>query len=174
MADTRSPAQIERLPHDLSWAQVIGARRIWVLDLFRAGREDLRAYTSGVYILVAHRPPSRPAHPFAYPLGRSSVYYIGKTTKDQPRLIAHQKWARHARERCRESQTVDDLHPRYNYAARFGADVYWVAVRGREDAKDLEAKLMNDFYWTFGALPVANTHSSYLKTTLPHVASADD
>jgi hypothetical protein len=56
------------------------------------------------------------------------------------------------------------LHQRYNYAAAFGARVCWVSIKGRETARQLEAKLLDDFYWSFGALPVANgSWTAYIK-----------
>lgn len=133
------------------WVQPPYTRRPEYFDLFKTPPEDLPA--NGAYVLLA----SRATAPFTYPLGRSPIYYIGQTGLDTSRLASHQLAAQVARDEYRESGYFAlRRHPRYNYAARFGALVCWYpTTRSRSPAR-IEADLIDDFYLEFGDIPVAN------------------
>ena len=86
-----------------------------------------------------------------YPWGTSPIYYVGKASNIRNRLSTHKKHTRGA---------IDDHQkaswwPRYQYGAAFGADCVWY-LAGDNDPQNLEATLIGSFYWTYGAIPVAN------------------
>lgn len=54
-------------------------------------------------------------------------------------------------------------YSRYNYAAAFGTDIYYMRITGRENEKNLESKAFEGFYDKYGALPVGNGAFSFRK-----------
>lgn len=87
-----------------------------------------------------------------YPWGTSPVFYIGQSNNLLNRLITHRNHIRNA---------IDDFdrnwRPRYQYGAAYGADCVWYSRQGREQPVNIEARLVNSFYYSFGAIPVANS-----------------
>lgn len=88
----------------------------------------------------------------AYPWGTSPIYYIGKADILRNRLSDHRKHTLGARN---DHQEVA-WWPRYQYGAAFGTDCVWYLAYDDMDPKNLEATLVESFYWTYGAIPVAN------------------
>jgi len=88
----------------------------------------------------------------AYPWGTSPIYYIGKADILRNRLSDHRKHTLGARN---DHQEVAWL-PRYQYGAAFGTDCVWYLAYDNMDPKNLEATLVESFYWSYGAIPVAN------------------
>jgi hypothetical protein len=123
-------------------------------DLFDPEHADsLYVHNDGAYVLAASKRTS-----FVYPLGRSRVFYIGMARAESGRLEDHRRHARNARaELARTGGTFESRWwPRYTYAAKFGATVYWFTRRGRQSAGQLEADLFQRFHDEFGSIPVAN------------------
>ena len=87
-----------------------------------------------------------------YPWGTSPIFYIGKANNLRARVIEHGT----SIVRAREDHTDRAWWPRYQYGAAFGADVAWYSRRGREKPGNVEALLIEEFYWTFGSIPTAN------------------
>ena len=52
---------------------------------------------------------------------------------------------------------------RYQYMYYHGAKVYYYSRKGKQDAKDLEAEILWQFYAKYRALPVGNGAKSYAK-----------
>jgi hypothetical protein len=125
------------------------------LDLFSAKTSDLSLMAqTGAYVLATDGPPP---HLFPYPLEASEVFYVGKTSSTVRRLLSHRKWAQAARaEFERWGEFRSRWYPRYSYAAAFGARVLWFSVKGKQTPSSLEATLIDRFFWTHGAIPVAN------------------
>lgn len=88
----------------------------------------------------------------AYPWGTSPIYYIGKADILRNRLSDHRKHTLGAR---KDHQEVA-WWPRYQYGAAFGTDCVWYLAHDDMDPKNLEATLVESFYWAYGAIPVAN------------------
>lgn len=116
---------------------------------------------SGEYIIEA-----TDSFKFPYPKGNSKVLYIGKADNLYSRLLGH---------RTRVNQLVntngnygmDDDEPwvssKYQYMYYHGARVYYYKCLGKQEAKELEARVMWAFYQKYRALPVGNGAKSYSK-----------
>ena len=87
-----------------------------------------------------------------YPWGVSPIYYIGKASNLRNRLSVHRKHTLGARNDHQE----DTWWPRYQYGGAFGADCVWYLAHDDHDPQNLEATLIESFYLTYGAIPVAN------------------
>ena len=87
-----------------------------------------------------------------YPWGVSPIYYIGKASNIRNRLSDHRKHTLGARNDHQE----DSWWPRYQYGGAFGADCVWYLAHDDHDPQNLEATLIESFYWTYGAIPVTN------------------
>ena len=87
-----------------------------------------------------------------YPWGVSPIYYIGKADNLRNRLSNHRKHALGAR----NDHQKEAWWPRYQYGAAFGADCVWYLAPDDMDPQNLEATLVDSFYSTYGAIPVAN------------------
>jgi len=106
---------------------------------------------------------------FIYPWGRSPIFYIGKGRQLRKRLRGHRR---------NILKAVDDHEkthwwPRYQYGASFGTTVAWFTTRGLQTPESLEADLINQFYWVYGSIPVANG-SWPTGLTKPSVGTRDD
>jgi excinuclease UvrABC nuclease subunit len=101
----------------------------------------------GVYIFSA-----RPGHRFAYPRGRSPVFYIGRSTNLRRRLTTHRRFILQAR----EDRHLQQYWPRYEYGASFGCRVTVIVTRRGDTAATLESQLLSLFAAQYGVWPVAN------------------
>ena len=86
-----------------------------------------------------------------YPWGLSPIYYIGKTGSLRARLTEHGEHTQGAV----DDHTAVSWWPRYHYGAAFGAHAVWY-LAGKIDPQNVEATLINEFYQTYGSIPVAN------------------
>ena len=86
-----------------------------------------------------------------YPWGVSPIYYIGKANNLRNRLSVHRKHTLGARNDHQE----DTWWPRYQYGGAFGAHCVWYLADDK-NPQNLEATLIESFYWTYGAIPVTN------------------
>ena len=86
-----------------------------------------------------------------YPWGTSPIFYIGKSGNLRQRLTGHRKSMLSARREHEQS-----FWPRHQYGAALGAHVAWYSRKGQQDPQNLEADLIEAFYYTFGAIPTAN------------------
>lgn len=109
------------------------------------GEEDLLPVTAGAYVIGTAETM------LTYPWGTSPVFYIGKSTNLRQRLIGHRKSMLSAREDHEQS-----YWPRYQYGAAMGAHVAWYSRHGPQNPQNIEAELIEAFYYTFGAIPTAN------------------
>lgn len=116
------------------------------IDLLEAVDRDLPT-EAGAYVLGAAGETM-----LVYPWGSSPVYYIGKADDLRQRLLVHRKHIFGALEDYWDRW----WWPRYQYGAAFGASCGWF-TSPKKSAKELEAKLVEDFYLRFGSIPVANT-----------------
>ena len=98
-----------------------------------------------------------------YPWGVSPVYYIGKAVRLQERLSQHCSYTI----RCRADHDAEWWRSRYQYGAAFGAHCVWY-LADDQVPQNIEAALVNSFYTTYGAIPVANIHwPNFLPTSDP-------
>ena len=102
---------------------------------------------SGAYVLGA-----RDGAMITYPWGVSPIYYIGKASNLRNRLSDHKKHTLGAK----NDHEKEYWWPRYQYGAAFGADCVWYIAHDDMDPQNLEARLVESFYWAYGAIPVAN------------------
>ena len=86
-----------------------------------------------------------------YPWGTSPIFYIGKTRNLRQRLSGHRRRMLSAREDHEQS-----FWPRHQYGAALGAHVAWYSRHGPQHPQNIEAELIEAFYYTFGAIPSAN------------------
>ena len=89
---------------------------------------------------------------FTYPWGSSPVFYIGKADNLRKRLADHRKYIKGAQ----TDHEKINWWPRYQYGAAFGAAVAFYLCQKNKDPNDLEAELINDFYYQYGSIPTAN------------------
>ncbi len=131
-------------------------------DEFLLTKENVKEVTTGpgVYIIVAEDKTK-----FIYPLGNSSVMYIGKADNLRRRLREHLKNLQETRINERNLSTERIVSPsRYHYMDHFGAYVYiYNCLKETQPAKDLEATIIFKFYEKFRALPVGNGAMSFGK-----------
>ena len=108
---------------------------------------------AGVYIIMSAKTR------FIYPEGTSRIIYIGKTDNLQRRLKEHKRHLNSLSWDCQEYWCCE----RYHYMDKYGARIYFYKCRGTQDAKELEAKVMLDFYKRYLATPVGNSARSFRK-----------
>ena len=108
---------------------------------------------SGVYIIVSK------TRKFTYPIKTSPVIYIGKAEHLRERLQRHVKLYKKACDS--EVRKYQWIYSRYHYMSHGGAEVYIIHTRGLEKAKELESKIIEDFYDTYLSLPIGNGAFSY-------------
>ena len=102
---------------------------------------------SGAYVLG-----TRDGTMITYPWGVSPIYYIGKASDLRNRLSGHKKHTLGAK----NDHKKEAWWPRDQYGAAFGADCVWYLAYDDMDPQNLEARLVESFYWAYGAIPVAN------------------
>lgn len=110
---------------------------------------------SGIYIMVAQK------REFIYPKKDSPVFYIGTSKHLKTRLKTHFRRYKEAKADFKKHESWN--YGRYNYAAAFDADIYYMRITGRENEKTLESKAILGFYNKYGALPVGNGAFSFRK-----------
>ena len=115
----------------------------------------------GVYIIEAEDRCR-----FPYPRWSSPVIYIGKSdTSLRRRLKEHRAILSELHNNSDYGIPKDDpwVSSRYQYMHRHGAKVYYYPCRGKQEAKEEEAKVIWQFYEKYRALPVGNAAKSYSK-----------
>ena len=86
-----------------------------------------------------------------YPWGTSPIYYIGMASSIRTRLSSHRNFT----EKAINDHTEEWWLPQYQYGAAFGTSCVWYLSK-EKDPKNVEAMLIDSFYETYGAIPVAN------------------
>lgn len=109
----------------------------------------------GAYVIAS------PNTKFIYPNGNSKVYYIGKSNNLKTRIADHCLWFNRLYISHKYQRLEEWYYSRYQYGAKFGANIYWFTTRGLQDPVDLELKLMSDFYDRYFAIPVGNGAFSF-------------
>ena len=95
-------------------------------------------------------------HHYILPWGNSPIIYIGKADKLRQRLLNH------LTDFNNKNPKSEWVYSRYNFMRMSGGfEVYYLRVQGRETAKCLESKVLEDFYDRYGALPVGNGAFSF-------------
>ncbi len=108
--------------------------------------------SGGVYFLLANLRTR-----FRYPVGSSSVYYIGKADNIRRRLLNHLSGARDCEEAWRKRH--DDrtrYYPKYQYAAAYADSYAWIPAWQGMTPRSLESWVIGDFIATHHAPPVGN------------------
>lgn len=85
-----------------------------------------------------------------YPWGTSPIYYIGMASSIRTRLSSHRNFT----EKAIKDHT-ENWWPQYQYGAAFGTSCVWYLSK-EKDPKNVETTLIDSFYQTYGAIPVAN------------------
>ena len=137
-----------------------GADGGFILDDEKGLPFDMDGY-SGVYIIE-----TTDRFKFPYPAGQSNVIYIGKADELRSRLSQHRRRLNRLNESNGEWGMKDDepwVGSKYQYMYYHGARVYYFKCRGKQEAKEEEAKVMWAFYKKYRALPVGNGAKSYSK-----------
>ena len=117
-----------------------------MFDLLEDGIDDVPS-TGGAYVLG-----TSDGTMLTYPWGSSPVFYIGKGDNLKQRLATHLKHIVGARD-----DHEDNWWPRYQYGAAFGATFAYYSRKGPEPAQNVEALLIELFYYAFGSIPAANS-----------------
>lgn len=115
---------------------------------------------SGAYIITSHK------QKFTYPNGVSKIIYIGKSSNLKRRIQTHKRVVLEIKNLRKDERNSYWYYSRYQYIAKFGGKVYLFTTRGKQDEKNLENKLIENFYDRYFALPVGNGAISYRKETL--------
>ena len=121
---------------------------------------DMEGY-AGVYIIEA-----TDKFRFPYPAGQSGVLYIGKADELRSRLIQHRQRLNRLNKTKGEWGMASEepwVSSKYQYMYKYGARVYFFKCKGKQEAKEEEAKIMWAFYQKYRALPVGNGAKSYSK-----------
>ena len=132
-------------------------------DLLEATERDLSLSADGCYVLL-----QRKNWGFRYPYKNSRVFYIGQAGVDSRRLRDHRRKTKKAKQELSEWGCFETYwHPRYCYAAKYGARVLWFSIRGTQLCEVLEVELIDVFYRYYGSIPIANLQwPGQLKGTL--------
>ena len=139
---------------------VQGADGGFILDDENGIPFDMEGY-SGVYIIE-----TTDKFKFPYPTGQSSVIYIGKADELRSRLCQHRQRLNRLNNTKGEWGMQEDepwVGSKYQYMYYHGAKVYYFKCRGKQEAKEEEARIMWAFYRKYRALPVGNGAKSYSK-----------
>ena len=86
-----------------------------------------------------------------YPWGVSKVFYIGESVNLRRRLRYHRQQTL----KVKEGQIRWD-HERNQFGAAYGMNCSWWTCPEGETTKDLEDRLLWDFWKRYGATPAAN------------------
>ena len=117
------------------------------LDLLEEGSVEDSPTVGGAYVLG-----TADGTMLTYPWGESPIFYIGRADNLRKRLFDHRKYTIGAE----EDHERLNWWPRYQYGAAFGADCAYYSRHGQENPQNIEALLVEQFYLTFGSIPVAN------------------
>ena len=116
----------------------------------------------GVYVIEA-----MDGYKFPYPKGNSAVIYVGKTSRSLRKRLREHRMHLLLLQESNGEYGMSDNEPwvcqRYQYMYWHGAKVYYYSRRGKQDAKDLEAEILWQFYTKYRSLPVGNGAKSYAK-----------
>ena len=118
-----------------------------LIDLLRDD-ENTIPVTGGAYILGTSGETM-----LTYPWGSSPIFYIGKADNLRSRTSDHKKYIIE----CRDDHSSRSFWPRYQYGAACGTSCAWYSRTGPQNPKNLEADLVEKFYWAFGSIPIANS-----------------
>lgn len=117
---------------------------------------------AGVYIFEATK-----GSKFSCPVGNSSIIYIGKSDHIKRRLKEHLAILM-LLEDNKDYGIYDNkegwLSSRYQFMHYCGAKVYIYKCLKKQDAKQLEAELMWQYYTKYRCLPIGNGAKSYSLT----------
>lgn len=116
---------------------------------------------AGVYVIEA-----TDNFKFPYPKGNSKVIYIGKADDLRARLKQHRHRLNQLIDTDGKYGLADDepwVSSKYQYMYYHGARVFFYKCLGKQEAKELEARVMWSFYKKYRALPVGNGAKSYSK-----------
>jgi excinuclease UvrABC nuclease subunit len=117
--------------------------------------------TPGAYIFASQKDK------FLYPNGLSKIIYIGKTTNLRRRIRTHMNVVLEIRNLKKSDRNSYWYYQRHQYVAKYGGKIYYFSIKGLQDAKNLENRLIENFYDRYLALPVGNGAISYRKTNRP-------
>ncbi len=116
---------------------------------------------AGIYVIEA-----ADGFKFQYPRGKSKVLYIGKADDLYVRLGQHRHRLQQLIDSKGEYGMAEDepwVSSKYQYMYYYGAKVFYYKCLGKQEAKELEARVMWAFYTKYRALPVGNGAKSYSK-----------
>lgn len=108
----------------------------------------------GVYIIASIH------QRFIYPRHTSRIIYIGKADDLYRRIHEHRRQLQNLRSDFANNLWCND---RYHYMAQYGARIYYYKCLQKQDAKDLEARIMEAFYEYYLATPIGNGARSFRK-----------
>lgn len=121
-------------------------------DLFSVDDDELEKLGQGAYVLLRTQQGQ-----FEYPAGGSRIFYIGESGRGVSRLATHRYHASEAQRQIPQPGPFTSYWwPRYGFAAAFGAEVWWFNAGEVHNPKGLESLLIDRFYWSKGAIPIAN------------------
>jgi len=129
----------------------------FINDIFDIDQINTIPIKSGVYLLISEK------QKFVYPNGLSKVIYIGKAVNLKSRLKTHHRHSNELKNLPKNKKNSDWFYSRYQYVAKFGSKVYWFTTRGKQDSKNLESKIIEQFYNKYLSLPVGNGAFSFKK-----------
>ncbi len=112
---------------------------------------------AGAYILYAK------SEKFIYPVGESSIFYIGMSKNLSQRIKTHIKLTEEARLNM-DDRSIYLYWPRYEYAARYKTYLIFIKTWQGKTSKALEDDLLALFARKYFAFPVANGLGSWKKT----------
>jgi len=118
-------------------------------DLMMSDSTDFPTYP-GVYVFVSHN------QKFVYPNGMSRIIYIGKAENLKARLSTHKRHLKELANLPIKEKSINWWYARYHYMSAFGCKVFCFRVKGKQEAKNLEHKLLSYFYHRYYAMPVGN------------------
>jgi hypothetical protein len=119
-----------------------------LMNIETLDREDVPE-EPGVYVMLSDHTK------YAYPLGESQVYYIGKSKNLRKRIITHKRHCKELTSGKRDTR-YKYYWARYEYAGSHGCNVGLTISKTDKDAKKMEDTLLDDFAEYYGAKPVAN------------------
>lgn len=115
----------------------------------------------GVYIIEA-----TDGSKFSCPVGKSSIIYIGKSDHLKTRLKEHRSILMQLWDNKEYGMKMDEpwVSSRYQFMRYHGARVYtYKCLKQSQNAKELEAQVIWNFYQKYRCLPIGNGAKSYSK-----------
>ena len=151
---------MRKFPFLKDFRQRQGAAGGFLLDAEEGIPSELGGH-AGVYVIEA-----TDDFKFPYPKGNSKVIYIGKADDLRARLKQHRHRLNQLIDTDGKYGLADDepwVSSKYQYMYYHGARVFFYKCLGKQEAKELEARVMWSFYKKYRALPVGNGAKSYSK-----------